>query len=204
MDSSTLSITPGFESRAHHLRFYQFIFELCHAEKTKINKKRPIFLKNVCIHNWSSQLNIFLILKGDVRHKKFSSSSSWWRWNEKSAVIECKNHRDLRISASSSSSSQCNLYERHKIHLFTSTRSWNRSFSFLQARAMPAAFSEQPTIVLKKLLISNNFRQLGIILKSLDKNSWSRIKWLWEGFFRSMSHCWCCHKCQKESAQLIE
>ena len=156
------------------------------------NKQKEAHFLKICIHNWSGQLNIFLILKGDVRHKKFSSSSSWWRWNEKSAVIECKNH------------SQCNLYERHKIHLFTSTRSWNRSFSFLQARAMPAAFSEQPTIVLKKLLISNNFRQLGIILKSLDKNSWSRIKWLWEGFFRSMSHCWCCHKCQKESAQLIE
>ena len=32
---------PGFESQAHHLGFYQFIFEFCHVEKTKINKKRP-------------------------------------------------------------------------------------------------------------------------------------------------------------------
>ena len=29
-----------FESQAHHLCFYQFIFELCRVEKTKINKKR--------------------------------------------------------------------------------------------------------------------------------------------------------------------
>ena len=29
---------PRFESQAHQLRFYQFIFELCHVEKPKINK----------------------------------------------------------------------------------------------------------------------------------------------------------------------
>ena len=41
VDSSAPSILPPrFESQAHHLRFYQFIFELCHVEKTKINKKR--------------------------------------------------------------------------------------------------------------------------------------------------------------------
>ena len=33
------SCHPGLESQAHQLRFYQFIFELCHVEKTKINKK---------------------------------------------------------------------------------------------------------------------------------------------------------------------
>ena len=35
------SCHPGFESQAHHLCFNQFIFEWWHAEKTKINKKRP-------------------------------------------------------------------------------------------------------------------------------------------------------------------
>ena len=43
------SCCPGFESQAHHLHFYQFIFELCHMEKTIIKKKRPefpIFLKH--------------------------------------------------------------------------------------------------------------------------------------------------------------
>ena len=35
------SCLSGFESQAHHLCFYQFIFELCHVEKMKINKKRP-------------------------------------------------------------------------------------------------------------------------------------------------------------------
>ena len=33
------SCCPRFESQAHHLRFCQFTFELCHVEKTKINKK---------------------------------------------------------------------------------------------------------------------------------------------------------------------
>ena len=28
-------------SQAHHLRFYQFIFELCDVKMTKINKERP-------------------------------------------------------------------------------------------------------------------------------------------------------------------
>ena len=30
-----------FESQAHHLSFYQFIFKLCFVEKTNITKKRP-------------------------------------------------------------------------------------------------------------------------------------------------------------------
>ena len=30
---------PVFESQAHHLHFNQFIFELFHLEKTKINQK---------------------------------------------------------------------------------------------------------------------------------------------------------------------
>ena len=33
------SCNPGFESQAHHLRYYQFIIVLCNVEKTKINKK---------------------------------------------------------------------------------------------------------------------------------------------------------------------
>ena len=36
-----LRLSPGFESQAHHQRFYQFIFDLCHVEKTKINKMWP-------------------------------------------------------------------------------------------------------------------------------------------------------------------
>ena len=40
VDSSAPSIChPGFESQAHHLCFLQFILELCHVEKTKINKE---------------------------------------------------------------------------------------------------------------------------------------------------------------------
>ena len=34
-------LPPGFESQAHHLHFYQLLFELCHVERTKINEKRP-------------------------------------------------------------------------------------------------------------------------------------------------------------------
>ena len=34
------SCHPGFESQAHHLCFYQLIFELFQVEKTKINIKR--------------------------------------------------------------------------------------------------------------------------------------------------------------------
>ena len=33
------SCCPGFESQAHHQCFYQFKFELCHANNTKINEK---------------------------------------------------------------------------------------------------------------------------------------------------------------------
>ena len=41
VDSSAPSILPPrFESQAHHLRFYQIIFELYHVEKTKISKNR--------------------------------------------------------------------------------------------------------------------------------------------------------------------
>ena len=58
VESSVPSILlPGFETQAHHLCFYQFIFVLCHVEKTKINKKRSVLahflkklLKNVLHH----------------------------------------------------------------------------------------------------------------------------------------------------------
>ena len=45
------SCRPRFQPQAHHQHFYQFIFDLCHVEKTKINKKRPglAFLKIVFI-----------------------------------------------------------------------------------------------------------------------------------------------------------
>ena len=35
------SCRPRFESLAYHQCFYQFKFDFCHAEKTKINKKGP-------------------------------------------------------------------------------------------------------------------------------------------------------------------
>ena len=45
------SCRPAFESQANHLLFSQFVFELCHVEKTKINKQRghdwPIFKKTI-------------------------------------------------------------------------------------------------------------------------------------------------------------
>ena len=39
--SAPTILRPRFESQAHHLRFYQFIFELCDVKMTKINKERP-------------------------------------------------------------------------------------------------------------------------------------------------------------------
>ena len=35
------SCCPRFESQAHHLSFYQFIFELCHVEKDE-NKQKEV------------------------------------------------------------------------------------------------------------------------------------------------------------------
>ena len=59
-------LPPGFESQTHHLHFYQFIFEYCHVEKTKINKKRPGFghFKKTFCHLWVpfSQSLIFYLL----------------------------------------------------------------------------------------------------------------------------------------------
>ena len=48
------SCSPGFESQAHHLSFYQLVFELSHAEKTKLNKKRQglAHLKNHQMLRW--------------------------------------------------------------------------------------------------------------------------------------------------------
>ena len=46
------SCRPAFESQANHLLFSQFVFELCHVEKTKINKKEAIigpFLKKTIV-----------------------------------------------------------------------------------------------------------------------------------------------------------
>ena len=54
------SCRPGFKSQAHHLRFFQFKFEIEHVEKTKINRKRgrvwPIFKKN-CFRISTDRLN---------------------------------------------------------------------------------------------------------------------------------------------------
>ena len=41
MDSAAPSILPpGFESKAHHLHFYQLLFGLYHLEKTKIDNHK--------------------------------------------------------------------------------------------------------------------------------------------------------------------
>ena len=37
------SCCPRFESKAHHLCFYEFIIESFHVQKTKINKKSAEF-----------------------------------------------------------------------------------------------------------------------------------------------------------------
>ena len=37
------SCHPGFEFQAHHLHFYQFMFELFHVEKTKGGRDFPNF-----------------------------------------------------------------------------------------------------------------------------------------------------------------
>ena len=43
---------PGFESQAHYQRFYQFIFYLCHVEKTNLNKKRPVLFNDLLTFWW--------------------------------------------------------------------------------------------------------------------------------------------------------
>ena len=52
------SCRPGFESQAHLLHFYQYIFELRHAEKTKKNKLRP----GLAHFKINSQSQIFVLL----------------------------------------------------------------------------------------------------------------------------------------------
>ena len=47
------SCCPGFESQAHHPCFSQFIFDLCHVEKMKINKKE-------CREVWPIKKNHFV------------------------------------------------------------------------------------------------------------------------------------------------
>ena len=37
--------SPWFESQTHHLRFYKFIFELCHVERDENKQNRHIFKK---------------------------------------------------------------------------------------------------------------------------------------------------------------
>ena len=47
------SCCPGFESQAHHLHFYQFIFELCHRENDENKQKEAelahFFKKNTIL-----------------------------------------------------------------------------------------------------------------------------------------------------------
>ena len=63
------SCCPGFESQAHHLRFFQFIlFKLyiCHlnwnVKRTKINKKRPV-LAHLQKKEKSSRMKVTSYLK---------------------------------------------------------------------------------------------------------------------------------------------
>ena len=59
------SFCPGFKSQAHHLRFYQFIFELCRAEGTKLNKKRPGLAHYLKKRHWDA-------INGATEIKKYS------------------------------------------------------------------------------------------------------------------------------------
>ena len=77
------SCDPGFETQEHHLRFYRFIFELCHLEKTIINEKEadigPIF----------KTMSLFRFQENDILASFFTFWDSlefprtWWlhpRW----------------------------------------------------------------------------------------------------------------------------
>ena len=68
------SCHPSFESQAHYLCFYRITFELCHVQKTYINKKRSglgYFLKKQII--W--KLNPSEILQQAVSSSAPSSQS---------------------------------------------------------------------------------------------------------------------------------
>ena len=78
--SAPTILRPRFESQAHHLRFYQFIFELCDVKRTKINKKRarqwPTNKKTKSMSNSSLQSASFisfpLRLAGSFKSFQFS------------------------------------------------------------------------------------------------------------------------------------
>ena len=64
---------PRCESQAHHIRFYRFIFELCHLEKTIINEKEAAigpFKK----HFWTSLL-LLLYCRAMKRFIKAANNS---------------------------------------------------------------------------------------------------------------------------------
>ena len=97
------SCHTGFKSQTHHLHLYQFIFELCRVEKTKINKKEagigPFFKKP-----W------FRIRRQDRDCLAWSwawSSRCWW-------AGRCRSWRTRRRTSPASTSRQ------------TSRRCWGR------------------------------------------------------------------------------
>ena len=59
-------LPPGFESQAHHLRFFHLLSILCyicHVKRTQINKKRPgldIFLKEITLISCKKYSNKWL------------------------------------------------------------------------------------------------------------------------------------------------
>ena len=84
------SCHPGFESQAHHLRFYQIIFELWHVGWTKINRERPglpHFLKKFhqlfCIensHHWGKyhcMADLLFNWLGFDQTSKYVANSTW-------------------------------------------------------------------------------------------------------------------------------
>ena len=63
--------------------------------------------------------------------------------------------------------------EHISITKLTSTKSWNKSFSFLQALANPAAFSEHQTTVSRNRLMPLNDAHISII-KLTSTKSWNK------------------------------
>ena len=63
------SYHPGFKSQSHHLRFYQFIFELYHVEKMKVAGVGPykniIYIYEVSLYTGpftNAHNHIFLLI----------------------------------------------------------------------------------------------------------------------------------------------
>ena len=89
------------------------------------------------------------------------------------------------------------------IKKLTSTKSWNKSFSFLQALANPAAFSEHQTTVSRKrlmplndaqfnvniILLSSKFRLLTFMQSNILKSADLTLTLLFQFVFRFVQFC---------------